>query len=116
MYKLNDPLFSIHSGFYLNQQGEVDSLALATVGFLKKLDTTTAKFCLFVLLKRDIPNSFIETRTKPITVVRKRNATDTMVYTRKVPTVDTKIRLIGSVTMYKRNKPHVEIYIDNCNE
>lgn len=114
--KLNDTLFVVHSGLYLNQQGKIDTLALATVGFIVELDTTTAKFCLYLLLKRDQPFFRAKVRNNPKVEVRKGDKPLANIYYRKAPIVITKCRLSVPVSVYRRDKPSINIYTDNCNE
>jgi hypothetical protein len=113
-YKLNDPIYVAHSGFYLNKRGNIDSLALATVGFLRGLDTTTAKFCLYLLLKRDSPTLNTQVRLRPQIEVRKRMVPNVELSYRKAPTIDTNYRLPVQVVTNRRDKPLIEILIDNC--
>lgn len=113
-YKLNDPIYVAHSGFYLNNRGNLDLLALATVGFVRGLDTTTARFCLYLLLKRNVPNLETRVRLKPLIEVRKRNGANVELSYRKAPTIDTKFRLPASVVTSRRVKPSIEVYIDSC--
>ena len=114
MFKLNDPIYVAHSGFYLNKRGDLDLLALATVGFIRGLDTTTARFCLYLLLKRDLPTLETQVRLKPAIEVRKRMVPNVELSYRKAPTIDTKFRLPASVVTSRRVKPLIEVYIDNC--
>jgi len=113
-YKLNDPIYVAHSGFVVNQQGNIDLLALATVGFIRSLDTTTARFCLYLLLKRDAPTLNTQIRLKPLVEVRKRNAPIVELSYRKAPTIETSYRLPIKVVTSRRAKPLIEVYIDSC--
>lgn len=113
---LNDPIYVAHSGFYLNNRGDLDLLALATVGFISYLnvDLPTARFCLYLLLKRDLPTLNAQVRLKPTVEVRKRMVPNVELSYRKAPTIDTKHRLPVHVVTSRRVKPLIEVYIDNC--
>lgn len=114
MNKLSDPIYVAHSGFYVNKRGDLNLLALATVGFISGLDTTTARFCLYLLLKRENPALETSVRLKPAVEVRKRIVPNVELLYRKAPTIDTKFRLPAGVVTSRRVKPLIEVYIDNC--
>lgn len=95
MYTLNDPIYVAYSGLFVNQKGEIDLLALATAGFIRQLDTTTARFCLFLIIKLGSLSS-------------------ASVYTRKPPTIINKYRLQANANTFARKAPITTIYIDNC--
>lgn len=111
---LNDPLFVAHSGFVLNKRGNIDPLALATVGFIRELDITTARFCLYVLLKRDKPSLVCLVRDKSVIEVRKRNSLLIDLYYRKALIVDTNYRDKLAVLTKTRKKANILVYINNC--
>jgi len=115
-FRINDPIYVAHSGFHLNKRGDLDLLALATVGFIRYLDVDlpTARFCLYLLLKRDLPTLNAQVRLKPSVEVRKRIVPNVELSYRKAPTIDAKHRLPVQVVTSRRVKPLIEVYIDNC--
>ena len=118
-YKLNDPIYVAHSGFVVTTQKILDPLALATIGFVSNDDgiasIVTARFCLYLLLKRDAPTLNTQIRLKPLVEVRKRNVPIVELSYRKAPTIETSYRLPIKVVTSRRAKPLIEVYIDSCN-
>jgi hypothetical protein len=121
--RLNDPIYVAHSGFYIDKG--LDTLALATVGFLVNQPNFVAvKLCLYLLTTRDHPTlntqvrnmACIQTKARlpPSVEVRKRAAPNVVVGYRKAPTINTNYRLPASVVTSRRVKPLIEIYVDNC--
>jgi hypothetical protein len=112
--KLNDPIYVAHSGFYLNRRGEVDPLALATVGFLRSLDTTTAKFCLYLLLRTVNPRCQVFKQVKPLIEVRKRIGPTINVNCSKKPNIEVLNALSPRIEVRRTKNPEISVFLDEC--
>ena len=113
-FNLNDPIYVAHSGFYLNRRGEIDPLALATVGFLRSLDTTTAKFCLYLLLKTVNPRCRTFRQVKPLVEVRKRIGPSIVVNSVLKPNIEVLNALSPRIEVRRTKNPSISVFLDEC--
>lgn len=113
-FTLNDPIYVAHSGFYLNRRGDIDPLALATVGFLRSLDTTTAKFCLYLLLRTVTPRCQTFRQVKPMAVVRRRIGPIISVNFALKPNIEVLNALSPRIEVRRSKNPVINVFLDEC--
>jgi hypothetical protein len=113
-----EPTHLTFLGFYVTSSGSVDTLSIATLGYLTQdVDLVfLGKVCLYLLQKREIPQVSIKVTVSPKIEVRKRNSANINLYVSSSPTIVINKQVSPSIGMKHRNKPNIVIYTNNCPE
>jgi hypothetical protein len=116
-----EPTHLTFLGFYVTGSGSVDTLSIATLGYLTQdVDDVNliflGKVCLYLLQKREIPQVSIKVSVSPKIEVRKRNSANINLYVSSSPTIVINKQVSPSIGMKHRNKPNIVIYTNNCPE